>query len=98
MPKFVVSTTLEEPGVEQHDLLRRRRLAEDVGKLKEQFDGRHPSPAARPLVQALLARDLVDELHLMVFPVVLGPASASSPTAWTNLAEAASRRSRRETS
>jgi dihydrofolate reductase len=47
-------------------------LAEEVGKLKEQYDGDILVAGSAQLVQGLLAAGLVDELHLMVFPVLLG--------------------------
>jgi dihydrofolate reductase len=69
MPKYVVSTTLENPEWTNTTVL---RSIADVPKLKQDVDGDivvHGSPT---LVQGLLEQDLVDELRLMVFPVVLG--------------------------
>ena len=71
MPKFLVSTTLEKPGWNNTTVLE-GDLAEEVGKLKQHFTGDILVAGSARLVQSLLARDLVDELHLMVFPVVLG--------------------------
>jgi dihydrofolate reductase len=71
MPKFVVSTTLEDPEWNNTTVLN-GDLAEEVGKLKEQFSGDILVAGSAKLVQSLLALDLVDELHLMVFPIVLG--------------------------
>jgi len=71
MPKYVVSSTLEEPEWNNSTVLK-GDVAEEVAKLKQEQDGEivvHGSPR---LVQTLLERDLVDELRLMVFPVVLG--------------------------
>ena len=71
MPKYVVSSTLADPEWSNTTVLR-GDLAEEITKLKQDHDGDvvvHGSPS---LVQALLERDLVDELRLMVFPVVLG--------------------------
>jgi dihydrofolate reductase len=71
MPKYVVSSTLEEPEWNNSTLLK-GDVAEEVAKLKQEQDGDivvHGSPR---LVQALVEHDLVDELRLMVFPVVLG--------------------------
>ena len=45
---------------------------EEVGKLKERFAGDILVAGSAQLVQSLLERDLVDELHLMVFPILLG--------------------------
>jgi len=46
-------------------------LAEEVGKLKQQFDGDILVTGSARLVQSLVDDDLVDELRFMVFPVVL---------------------------
>jgi dihydrofolate reductase len=71
MPKYVVSTTLDDPGWNNSTVLR-GDLGEEVAKLKEKEDGDIVVHGSAQLVQALLDRDLVDELRLMVFPVVLG--------------------------
>ena len=71
MPKHVVSSTLEHPEWNNSTVLE-GDLAAGVAKLKEQYDGDVAVHGSAQLVQALLAGDLVDELRLMVFPVVLG--------------------------
>ncbi len=71
MPKFVVSKTLESPEWNNTTVLT-GDLTDEVGKLKEQFAGDILVAGSAQLVQALLANDLVDELHLMVFPILLG--------------------------
>jgi dihydrofolate reductase len=71
MPKFVVSSTLENPEWENTTVLR-GDLAEEVGALVERFAGDILVAGSAQLVQSLLAHDLVDELRLMIFPVVLG--------------------------
>ncbi len=71
MPKFVVSTTLESPEWNNTSVVN-GDLGEMVASLKAQFDGDILVAGSAQLVQSLLARDLVDELHLMVFPIVLG--------------------------
>jgi dihydrofolate reductase len=71
MPKFVVSSTLEDPTWNNTTVLS-GDLAEEVGKLKEQFEGDILVAGSAQLVHGLVANDLVDELHLMVFPIVLG--------------------------
>ena len=71
MPKFVVSSTLENPEWNNTTVLK-GDLADEVGKLKQHFDGDILVAGSAQLVQSLLARDLVDELRLMVFPIVLG--------------------------
>jgi dihydrofolate reductase len=71
MPKYVVSSTLEDPEWNNSTVLK-GDVAEEVSKLRERQDGEivvHGSPR---LVQTLIEHDLVDELRLMVFPVVLG--------------------------
>src|SRR5688500_16282173 len=71
MPKYVVSSTLEAPEWNNSTVLK-GEVAAEVAKLKQEQDGDivvHGSPR---LVQTLLENDLVDEVRLMVFPVVLG--------------------------
>jgi dihydrofolate reductase len=71
MPKYVVSSTLKDPEWSNTTVLE-GDVAEEVTQLKQRHEGDivvHGSPR---LVQTLLEHDLVDELHLMVFPVVLG--------------------------
>jgi dihydrofolate reductase len=71
MPKYVVSSTLESPEWNNTTVLEGDAV-EEASKLKEQIDGVIQVPGSLRLVQALFESDLVDELHLMVFPVVLG--------------------------
>jgi dihydrofolate reductase len=71
MPKYVVSSTLEDPAWSNSTVLK-GDLAEEVAKLKQAHDGDVVVHGSAQLAQALLERDLVDELRLMVFPVVLG--------------------------
>ncbi|HET9244129.1 MAG TPA: dihydrofolate reductase family protein [Gaiella sp.] len=71
MPKYVVSSTLESPEWNNTTVLKGDTAAE-AAKLKEEVDGIVQVPGSLRLTQALLEADLVDELHLMVFPVVLG--------------------------
>jgi dihydrofolate reductase len=73
MPKFVVSTTLEDPTWNNTTVLKGGSdLAQEVNSLKQQFAGDILVAGSAKLVQSLLAEDLVDELHLMVFPIALG--------------------------
>jgi dihydrofolate reductase len=73
MPKFVVSTTIENPEWNNTTVLKGGAgLADEVNALKEQFAGDILVAGSATLAQSLLAHDLVDELHLMVFPIVLG--------------------------
>ena len=69
MPKYVVSTTLESADWNNTTML---RSLDDVAKAKDDVDGVMLVAGSAQLVQGLLERDLVDELRLMVFPVVLG--------------------------
>jgi dihydrofolate reductase len=71
MPKYVVSSTLESPEWNNSTVLK-GDVAEEVSKLRESVDGDVLVAGSGQLVQALLEHNLVDELHLMVFPVVLG--------------------------
>lgn len=71
MPKYVVSSTLEDPTWSNTTVLK-GDLADEVAKLREQHDGDVVVHGSAMLAQALLDQDLVDELRLMVFPVVLG--------------------------
>jgi dihydrofolate reductase len=71
MPKYVVSSTLERPDWSNTTVLR-GDLSEEVARLRAAHEGDVVVHGSATLVQALLDRDLVDELRLMVFPVVLG--------------------------
>jgi dihydrofolate reductase len=71
MPKYVVSATLEDPEWSNSTVLS-GDLAEDVARLRESTEGNIVVHGSAQLVQALVEHDLVDELRLMVFPVVLG--------------------------
>ncbi len=72
MPKFVVSTTLKDPDWNNTTVLGSGDATKDVSKLKEEFDGELQVPGSHRLVQELIAGDLVDQVNLMVFPVILG--------------------------
>jgi dihydrofolate reductase len=71
MPKFVVSTTLEH-GDWNNTTVLGGDLVSEVEQVKERFEGDILVAGSAQLVRSLLAVDLVDELRLMVFPVVLG--------------------------
>ena len=71
MPKYVVSSTLTKPTWNNSTVLK-GDVADQVSKLKQKQDGNIVVHGSARLVQALLENDLVDELRLMVFPVVLG--------------------------
>src|SRR5262249_52212564 len=69
MPKYVVSTTLESADWENTTIL---RSLDNVAEAKNDVGGVMLVAGSAQLVQGMLERDLVDELRLMVFPVVLG--------------------------
>ena len=71
MPKYVLSSTLREPDWSNTTVLD-GDAAEEASRLKEEIDGIIQVPGSLRLVQELIEHDLVDELHLMVFPVLLG--------------------------
>ncbi len=71
MPKYVVSSTLEQPEWNNSTVLK-GDVAEEVAKLRREHDGDIVVHGSARLVQTLLERDLVDELRLMVYPLVLG--------------------------
>jgi dihydrofolate reductase len=72
MPKYVVSTTLGDPGWNNSTVVDGSDLEGAVEKIKSDHEGDVVVHGSAQLVQSLLDRDLVDELRLMVFPVVLG--------------------------
>ncbi len=71
MPKYVVSSTLQDPEWNNSTVLN-GDVAEEVARLKQEQDGDIVVHGSPQLVQTLVEHDLVDELRLMVFPVVLG--------------------------
>jgi class 3 adenylate cyclase len=71
LEKYVVSTTLREPTWNNTKVIR-GDLSDEVAKLKERTDGDILVFGSAELVDSLLELDLVDELRIMVFPVVLG--------------------------
>jgi dihydrofolate reductase len=71
MPKYVVSSSLRDPEWNNTTVLD-GELADEVARIKEEQDGDIVVHGSAQLVQALLEKNLVDELRLMVFPVVLG--------------------------
>jgi dihydrofolate reductase len=72
-PKYVVSTTLDEPLEWQNSfLIEGNNLAEEIAGLKDQPGKDITILGSATLVRSLLADDLLDELQLMVHPIVLG--------------------------
>src|SRR6478672_3493444 len=71
MPKYVVSSTLTDPEWTNSTVLE-GDLAEAVAKLRDEHEGDVVVHGSAQLAQSLIDQGLVDELRLMVFPVVLG--------------------------
>ena len=71
VPKYVVSSTLEEPKWHNSTVLKGDVVAE-VSKLKQELNGDIVVPGSFQLLRTLVEHDLVDELRLKVYPVVLG--------------------------
>jgi len=71
MPKYVVSSTLVDPDWNNSTVLNGDVVTE-ISKLKQELDGEIVVPASYQLGRTLIQHDLVDELRLVVFPVVLG--------------------------
>ena len=71
MPKYVVSSTLKDANWSNSTVLHGDAAAE-VGRLKRELSGNIVVPGSITLVRMLIERDLVDELRLMIYPVVLG--------------------------
>jgi dihydrofolate reductase len=70
--KYVVSTTLEEPLGWNNSTLIGKNVAEEIAELKRQTGGDISISGSGSLVRSLLSDGLVDELRLMVHPVVVG--------------------------
>src|ERR671932_462796 len=71
-PKFVVSKTLEEPLEWQNSTLIKENVAEEITRLKQQPGKDISITGSGTLVRSLLKDDLLDELRLMVHPIVVG--------------------------
>jgi dihydrofolate reductase len=71
MPKYVVSSTLKDPEWTNTTVLD-GDVKQAVTKLRDEIDGNIVVHGSAQLAQTLLEMDLVDEVRLMVFPVVLG--------------------------
>jgi dihydrofolate reductase len=71
LPKYVVSATLEDPKWTNVTVLK-GDVVEEVTRLKQELDGDIVVYASYQLGRELIEHDLVDELRLFVFPVVLG--------------------------
>ena len=71
MPKYVVSATLQEPDWNNSRVLKGDVVTE-VSRLKQELAGEIVVPASYQLARTLIEHNLVDEVRLVVFPVVLG--------------------------
>ena len=70
-PKYVVSSTLQDP-IWNNTTVLKGNVVNEVSKLKQQLAGDIVVPASFQLVRTLIEHDLIDELRLMIYPVVLG--------------------------
>ena len=71
LPKYVVSSTLADPDWNNSTVVK-GDVVNEISKLKQELDGEINVPASIQLVRTLIEHDLVDELRLRVYPVVLG--------------------------
>jgi dihydrofolate reductase len=71
LPKYVVSSTLEDPEWNNSTVLG-GDVVDEVVRLKRELNGEINVPASFQLARTLIEHDLVDELRLKIFPVVLG--------------------------
>jgi dihydrofolate reductase len=71
LPKYVVSSTLDHPAWNNSTVLK-GDVADEVSNLKQELNGEINVPASFQLVRTLMEHDLVDELRLKIYPVVLG--------------------------
>ena len=71
MPKYVVSSTLKKPGWQASTVIK-NNVVEEISKLKSGPGGDMLVAGSSRLVNTLFQHDLVDELRLMVFPIILG--------------------------
>ena len=74
MPKYVVSSTIDQPRwtTTANSTVLKGDVVGEVSKLKQQIDGEIVVFASTQLVHTLIEHDLVDELRLKIFPIVLG--------------------------
>jgi dihydrofolate reductase len=71
MPKYLVSSTITDPDWSNTTRLE-GDVVEAVRKLRDEFEGIIQVPGSKQLVDVLIENDLVDQINLMIFPVVLG--------------------------
>jgi dihydrofolate reductase len=91
LPKYVISSTLESPEWSNTTVLR-GEVVEEVTKLKEKYEGDIVVYGSTQLAQTLIEHDLVDAIHLQVYPVIVGAGqrlfAETSATKRLRLAEA----------
>jgi dihydrofolate reductase len=71
MPKYIVSSTLNAPEWNNSTVLN-GDVVDEVSNLKQQLNGEIVIAGSIQLVRTLIEHDLVDELRLMVYPIILG--------------------------
>jgi dihydrofolate reductase len=71
MPKYLVSSKIDDPEWNNTTVIK-GDVVDEVTKLKQDVDGIIQIPGSRRLVHELIEADLVDEVHMMIFPVILG--------------------------
>ena len=71
MPKYVVSSTLEDP-IWNNSTMLKGDVVNEASKLKQELTGEIVVAASFQLVHTLIEHDLVDELRLLIYPFVLG--------------------------
>jgi dihydrofolate reductase len=72
MPKYVVSKTIEDPSWNNTTVIGSDDQVEEIRRLHESADGELQVHGSAQLAQLLLENDLIDQLRLMVYPVLLG--------------------------
>ena len=71
LPKYVVSSTLQDPAW-NNSIVMKGDVVKEIAKLKQELDGEIVVFGSFQLARTLMERDLVDELRLKIYPVVLG--------------------------
>jgi len=72
LPKYVVSSTLEDPDWNNTTVLKGDDVVNELSRLKQELNGQINVPGSFQLVRTLVEHDLVDELRLKIFPLVIG--------------------------
>jgi dihydrofolate reductase len=93
MPKYVISSTLEDPEWNNTTVLR-GDVVDEVTTLKQQHHGDIVVHGSPQLAQTLIEHDLVDALHLQVYPVIVGAGKRLFAETTTRSGYGSSRRGR----